>query len=93
MVDEAVNMSTGTLVSYKTSHSGKLTEIKRQSALHGGVHAAFFASGRGFAIPKYASSTLQTYRVAADVEFSLLQTSNFTNPPFNFTQGPISDRQ
>ena len=93
MVDEAVNVSTGTLVSYETSYSGELTEVKRQSALPGGVHAAFFASGRGLAIPKYASSTVQTYKVTPDGEFSLLQTFNFTNPFFNFTIGPISERQ
>lgn len=93
MVDEAVNVSTGTLVSYETNYSGELKEVKRQSALHGGVHATFFASGQGLAVPKYASSTLQTYKVTEDGDFSLLQTFNFADPRFNFTQGPVSDRQ
>lgn len=93
LVDEAVNVSTGTLVSYRTSFTGELKEIKREPALYGGVHATFFASGGGLAVPKYESSTLQTYQVSAEGDFSLLQTFNFSNPPFNFTQGPVSDRQ
>ena len=93
MIDEAVNVSTGTLVSYSTSFTGELTEIKRQPALYGGVHAAFFASGKGLAVPKYESSTLQTYQVSADGEFWLSQTFNFSKPPFAFKQGPVSDRQ
>jgi len=93
MIDEAVNVSTGTLVSYSTSFTGELREIKRQSALYGGVHATFFASGNGLAVPKYESSTLQTYQISAAGDFSLSQTFNFSRPPFSFKQGLVSDRQ
>lgn len=93
LVDEAVNVSTGTLVSYRTSFTGELKEVKREPALYGGVYATLFASGDALAVPKYESSTLQTYEISAEGDFSLLQTFNFTNPPFNFTQGPVSDRQ
>ena len=51
MVDEAVNARNGTLVSYKTSYSGELTEIQRLEALEGGVHATFFGSGQALAVP------------------------------------------
>lgn len=93
MIDEAVNVSTGTLVSYQTSFTGELTEIKREPSLYGGVYGTFFGSGKGLAVPKYESNTLQTYEITAEGDFSLCQTFNFSNPPFSFTQGPVSDRQ
>ena len=51
MVDEAVTATNGTLVSYKTSHAGHLTEIQRIEALAGGVDATFFGSGSALAVP------------------------------------------
>jgi 6-phosphogluconolactonase (cycloisomerase 2 family) len=93
LIDEAVNVSTGTLVSYRTSYTGQLTEIKREQAVEGGVYGAFFANGKALAIPKYAASIMQAYQVTAQGDFYLSQTFNFTNPPFSFSQGPVSDRQ
>lgn len=50
-VDEAVNATNGTLISYKTSFTGQLTEIQRVEALQGGVYATFFGSGSAIAVP------------------------------------------
>lgn len=50
-VDEAVNATNGTLISYRTSYTGQLTEIQRVEALAGGVHATFYGSGSAIAVP------------------------------------------
>ena len=50
-VDEAVNATNGTLVSYKTSFTGHLEEIQRVEALQGGVYATFYGSGSAIAVP------------------------------------------
>ena len=51
MVDEAVNNTNGTVVAYRTSFSGKLTELDRIEDIGGGVYAAFFANGGALAVP------------------------------------------
>lgn len=51
LVDEAVNAGNGTVVSYKTSFNGQLTEIQRVQALEGGVYATFYNSGSAIAVP------------------------------------------
>ena len=53
MIDEAnaVNGTKGTVVSYKTSFTGHLTEIQRVESIPGGLHAAFYGSGSALAIP------------------------------------------
>jgi hypothetical protein len=53
MIDEAnaVNGTNGTVVSYKTSFTGHLTEIQRVKSMPGGLHAAFYGSGSALAIP------------------------------------------
>ena len=51
MVDEAVNATNGTVVSYRTSYTGKLTEIERVEDIGGGVFAAFYGSGSAIAVP------------------------------------------
>jgi len=51
MIDEAVNATNGTVVSYKTSYTGKLTEIQRVQDIGGGVHATFYGSGSALAVP------------------------------------------
>jgi 6-phosphogluconolactonase (cycloisomerase 2 family) len=51
MIDEAINATNGTIVSYKTSFTGHLTEIHRVEALEGGLHGAFYGSGSALAVP------------------------------------------
>jgi 6-phosphogluconolactonase (cycloisomerase 2 family) len=51
MIDEAINGANGTVVSYKTSFTGHLTEIQRVEAMAGGAHAAFYGSGSALAVP------------------------------------------
>jgi 6-phosphogluconolactonase (cycloisomerase 2 family) len=51
MVDEAVNATNGTIVSYKTSYTGHLTEIQRVQDIGGGVYATFYGSGSALAVP------------------------------------------
>ena len=51
MIDEAINATNGTIVSYKTSFTGHLTEIQRVKSMAGGLHAAFYGSGSALAIP------------------------------------------
>jgi 6-phosphogluconolactonase (cycloisomerase 2 family) len=51
MIDEAVNATNGTVVSYKTSYTGHLTEIQRVEDIGGGVYAAFYGSGSALAVP------------------------------------------
>lgn len=51
MVDEAVNATNGTVVSYKTSHTGHLSEIQRVEDIGGGVYATFYGSGSALAVP------------------------------------------
>jgi 6-phosphogluconolactonase (cycloisomerase 2 family) len=53
MMDEAneVNNTNGTVVSYKTSFTGHLTEIQRVKSMAGGLHAAFYGSGSALAVP------------------------------------------
>jgi 6-phosphogluconolactonase (cycloisomerase 2 family) len=51
MVDEGVNGANGTVVSYKTSFTGHLTEIHRVEALASGAHAGFYGSGSALAVP------------------------------------------
>jgi 6-phosphogluconolactonase (cycloisomerase 2 family) len=61
MVDEAVNNTNGTIVSYKTSYTGKLSEVFRIEDIGGGVDATFFGSGSAIAVPHYTGSALVTY--------------------------------
>jgi len=87
-IDEAVNSTTnGTIVAYRTNHTGHLTELSRTNALVGGVDAVFYSSGAGLAVPHYTGSLLQTYNIN-NGGLKLHQTINFTSPP-----GPIADRQ
>ena len=53
MIDEAnaVSGTNGTVVSYKTSFTGHLTEIQRVESIAGGLHAAFYGSGSALAVP------------------------------------------
>jgi 6-phosphogluconolactonase (cycloisomerase 2 family) len=51
MIDEALNASNGTVVSYKTSYTGHLTEIQRVEDIGGGVYATFYGSGSALAVP------------------------------------------
>jgi 6-phosphogluconolactonase (cycloisomerase 2 family) len=51
MIDEAMSATNGTIVSYKTSFTGHLTEIQRVEAMEGGLHAAFYGSGSALAVP------------------------------------------
>jgi 6-phosphogluconolactonase (cycloisomerase 2 family) len=51
MVDEAVNATNGTVVSYRTSYAGRLTEIQRVQDIGGGVYATFYGSGSALAVP------------------------------------------
>jgi hypothetical protein len=51
MIDEAMNATNGTIVSYKTSFTGHLTEIHRVETLAGGLHGAFYGSGSALAVP------------------------------------------
>jgi 6-phosphogluconolactonase (cycloisomerase 2 family) len=51
MIDEATSAANGTIVSYKTSFTGHLTEIQRVKAMEGGLHAAFYGSGSALAVP------------------------------------------
>jgi 6-phosphogluconolactonase (cycloisomerase 2 family) len=51
MIDEAVNATNGTVVSYKTSFTGHLTEIQRVEDIGGGVYATFYGSGSALAVP------------------------------------------
>lgn len=51
MIDEAMAAANGTIVSYKTSFTGHLTEIQRVETMQGGLHAAFYGSGSALAVP------------------------------------------
>ena len=51
MIDEAVNATNGTVVSYKTNYTGHLTEIQRIEDIGGGVYATFYGSGSALAVP------------------------------------------
>lgn len=51
MIDEAVNATNGTVVSYRTSYTGHLTEIQRVEDIGGGVYATFYGSGSALAVP------------------------------------------
>ena len=73
MVDEAVNATNGTVVSYKTSYTGKLSEISRIEDIGGGVYATFFGSGSALAIPHYTGSALVTYNVTSTGHLEQLQ--------------------
>ena len=65
MIDEAVNATNGTVVTYKTSYTGHLTEIQRVEDIGGGVYATFYSSGSALAVPHYTGSALQTYNVTS----------------------------
>lgn len=65
MIDEAVNATNGTIVSYKTSYTGGLSEITRLEDIGGGVDAAFFSSGSALAVPHYTGSALVTYNITS----------------------------
>lgn len=51
VVDEAVNATNGSVVSYRTSYTGQLTEIQRVEDTGGGVYATFYGSGSALAVP------------------------------------------
>ena len=51
MIDEAVNATNGTVVTYQTSYTGHLTEIQREEDIGGGVYATFYSSGSALAVP------------------------------------------
>lgn len=73
MVDEAVNNTNGTIVSYKTSHTGKLSEVFRVEDIGGGVGATFFGSGSALAVPHYTGSALVTYNITSTGHLEQLQ--------------------
>jgi 6-phosphogluconolactonase (cycloisomerase 2 family) len=73
MVDEAVNNTNGTVVSYKTSYTGKLSEITRLEDIGGGVDATFFGSGSALAVPHYTGSALVTYNITSTGHLEQLQ--------------------
>jgi 6-phosphogluconolactonase (cycloisomerase 2 family) len=92
LIDEALSTPNGTLVAYKTSHTGELTEVSRTEAQVGGVHGVIFGSGQALAIPHYTGSLLQTYRLnGAGKETKLIETFNFSTSDFKL--GPVADRQ
>ncbi|KAL9107489.1 MAG: hypothetical protein Q9227_007590 [Pyrenula ochraceoflavens] len=84
MIDEAVSARNGTLVSYKTSYAGALTEIQRLEALQGDISAELLINNLFNSI----SSSLQTYNVTQSGHFNLLQTFTYTAAP-----GPVPNRQ
>jgi 6-phosphogluconolactonase (cycloisomerase 2 family) len=49
--NEAINATNGTVVSYHTDYTGKLTEIQRVDAIVGGLHATIYGSGSALAVP------------------------------------------
>ena len=49
--NEAINATNGTVVSYRTDFTGKLTEIQRVHAMVGGLHATIYGSGSALAVP------------------------------------------
>lgn len=51
MIDEAVNNTNGTVVTYRTSYTGHLTELSRVEDIGGGVHASFYGNGGGLVVP------------------------------------------
>jgi hypothetical protein len=51
MIDEGIDGTNGTIVSYKTSFTGNLTEIQRVKGMEGGIHASFYGSGSALAVP------------------------------------------
>lgn len=73
MVDEAVNATNGTVVSYKASYTGKLSEIARVTDIGGGVDATFFGSGSALAVPHYTGSALVTYNITSTGHLEQLQ--------------------
>ncbi|KAF2420996.1 putative isomerase YbhE [Tothia fuscella] len=94
MVDEAINgtaNSKGALVVYRTSYSGKLTEVSRTEALIGGVDATFFANGQALVVPHYTGGNLQSYNIDPKGGVKPIETiyikSRKSNP------GPIVQRQ
>lgn len=89
MVDEAVNATNGTVVTYRTSYTGHLTELSRVEDIGGGVFAAFYGSGSAVAIPHYTGSALQTYNISSTGQLKLLQTMRFTLS----RPGPVPNRQ
>lgn len=89
MVDEAVNNTNGTVVSYKTSYTGKLSEITRLEDIGGGVDVTFFASGSALAIPHYTGSALVTYNISSTGHLAQLQLFTYTLS----APGPVPDRQ
>lgn len=92
VTDEAVNVtSNGTILVYKTSENGKLTEVSRKKALVGGVDATIFASGSAIAVAHYVGSSLQTYNIDSKGGIELLETFTFNSP--SFKTGPIAARQ
>ena len=89
MVDEAVNNTNGTIVSYRTSYTGQLTELSRVEDIGGGVYATFFGSGSAIAIPHYTGSAMQTYNITSSGKLNILETFtyNLTGP------GTVPSRQ
>jgi 6-phosphogluconolactonase (cycloisomerase 2 family) len=49
-VDEQFSGSNGSLASYRTSSSGNLTQIDRQSVIPGPVHSAVYNGGKALAL-------------------------------------------
>lgn len=89
LVDETVNgAANGTLVSYRTSYTGKLTELHRQITPVGGVYATFFDNGNSLAVPHYTGSALYTYDVSANGDIKPDQGFAFSAPV-----GPVANRQ
>jgi 6-phosphogluconolactonase (cycloisomerase 2 family) len=92
MVDEAINITTsGTIVAYKTDHTGRLAELSRTKAPIGGVDATFYASGNGLAVPHYTGSALVTYKITRNGGLEPLETFSFLSASFKV--GPVEDRQ
>ena len=78
MVDEAVNATNGSIVSYKTSYTGKLSENFRIEDIGGGVYATFFGSGSALAVPHYTGSALVTYNITSTGHLEQFQLFTYT---------------
>lgn len=49
-VDEGLDVTNGSLASYKTSKSGKLTQIDRHTVISGPVHSVVYNDGKALAV-------------------------------------------
>ncbi|KAI9716224.1 MAG: hypothetical protein M1812_005449 [Candelaria pacifica] len=91
-IDEGINTLNGSLSSYHTSPSGKLTPISRLPTINGGVSSVIFDINRhkkAIAIAHYEGSAFSTFSITRNGSMAPLQNFTFSIP----SPGPVTDRQ